>query len=166
MLILAGEVPISRIALFGSYAREEQRADSDIDILVEVDPSIGLRFSALAEELERLLEEPVELVSSRAISRIAEYTIGLTREGFLADRLRIDAVVRNLEIIGEAARRMTEDTRNRAPDIEWRQIIGLRNRVVREYFCVDTEIAWQIVSHDLTPLRLRLTSTLPLLPSD
>jgi predicted nucleotidyltransferase len=65
---LQEKFPISRIALFGSYAREEQRADSDVDILVEVDPSIGLRFSALAEELERLLEEPVELVSSRAIS--------------------------------------------------------------------------------------------------
>jgi uncharacterized protein with HEPN domain len=101
-----------------------------------------------------------------AISRIAEYTSDLTRETFLADRMRIDAVVRNLEIIGEAAKRMTEETRNRTPDIEWRQIIGLRNRVVHEYFGVDTEIAWQIVSHDLTPLRLRLTSVLPLLPSD
>jgi hypothetical protein len=65
---LQEKFPISRIALFGSYAREEQRADSDVDILVDVDPSIGLRFSTLAEELERLLEEPVELVSSRAIS--------------------------------------------------------------------------------------------------
>jgi uncharacterized protein len=65
---LREKFPISRIALFGSHARGEQRADSDADILVEVDPSIGLRFSALAEKLERLLEEPVELVSSRAIS--------------------------------------------------------------------------------------------------
>jgi predicted nucleotidyltransferase len=60
--------PITRIALFGSYARGEQRADSDVDILVEVDPSIGLRFAALADELESLLKERVELVSSRAVS--------------------------------------------------------------------------------------------------
>ena len=65
---LQARFPISRIALFGSYARGEQRADSNVDILVEVDPSIGLRFSALAEELEKLPEKRVELVSSRAIS--------------------------------------------------------------------------------------------------
>jgi predicted nucleotidyltransferase len=64
---LQQKYPISRIALFGSYARGEQRIDSDIDILVDVDPSIGIRFSALADELERLLKGPVELVSSRAI---------------------------------------------------------------------------------------------------
>jgi predicted nucleotidyltransferase len=66
--VLQQKYPISRIALFGSYAREEQRADSDIDILVDVDPSIGIRFSALDDELERLPKGSVELVSSRAIS--------------------------------------------------------------------------------------------------
>lgn len=59
--------PITRMALFGSYARGEQQQDSDIDILVDVDPSIGLKFVSLANELEKLLGEPVELVSSRAV---------------------------------------------------------------------------------------------------
>jgi uncharacterized protein with HEPN domain len=75
-----------------------------------------------------------------AIGRIAQYTSGIPREGFLADRMKIDAVVRNLEIIGEAALHMSEETRKRTPDIEWRQIIGLRNRIVHEYFGVDTAI--------------------------
>jgi predicted nucleotidyltransferase len=66
--VLQEKYPLSRIALFGSYAREEQRVDGDIDILVDVDPSIGIRFSALADELERLLNGPVEVVSVRAIS--------------------------------------------------------------------------------------------------
>jgi predicted nucleotidyltransferase len=56
------------MALFGSYARGEQRADSDVDILVEVDPSIGLEFVTLAERIEKLLGVGVDLVSSRAVT--------------------------------------------------------------------------------------------------
>lgn len=59
---------VRRMALFGSYARDEQRADSDVDILVEVDPSIGLEFVTLAERIEQLLGIGVDLVSSRAVS--------------------------------------------------------------------------------------------------
>ena len=61
------EFPLRRIALFGSWARNEQTETSDVDILVEVDPSIGLRFVTLAERLESLLEQHVDLVSSRAV---------------------------------------------------------------------------------------------------
>ena len=57
---------VDRLALFGSYARGEQREDSDVDLLVDVDPSIGLGFVALAEHLEDALGVPVELVSRRA----------------------------------------------------------------------------------------------------
>jgi hypothetical protein len=59
---------ITRMALFGSYARGDQREDSDIDILIDVDPSIGLRFVTLANELESLLGNSVELVTSRAVN--------------------------------------------------------------------------------------------------
>jgi len=65
---LQAEFPLQRIALFGSYARAAQvSGQSDIDILVEVDPSIGLGFVTLAERLEQLLGRPVDLVSRRAI---------------------------------------------------------------------------------------------------
>jgi predicted nucleotidyltransferase len=64
---LQARFPITRMALFGSYARGDQHEESDVDILVDVDPSIGLRFVSLAEELERVLGEPVELVSARAV---------------------------------------------------------------------------------------------------
>lgn len=64
---LQREFPLHRLALFGSWARGEQSATSDIDILVEVDPSIGLRFVTLAEQLEALLGHKVDLVSRRAI---------------------------------------------------------------------------------------------------
>jgi predicted nucleotidyltransferase len=64
---LVRDYNIRHLALFGSYARGEQGEDSDVDILVEVDPSIGLRFVELAERLEELLGVHVELVSTRAI---------------------------------------------------------------------------------------------------
>lgn len=64
---LQQEFPVQRLALFGSWARNEQGESSDVDILVEVDPSIGLRFVTLAERLENSLGEPVDLVSRRAV---------------------------------------------------------------------------------------------------
>lgn len=65
---LQRQFKVSKMALFGSYARGDQRADSDVDILVEVDPSIGLDFVTLAERIEQLLGVSVDLVSSRAVT--------------------------------------------------------------------------------------------------
>ena len=65
--LLSRRYPIQRLALFGSWARGEAREDSDVDVLVEVDPSIGLRFVDLGEELEKALGRRVDLVSRRAI---------------------------------------------------------------------------------------------------
>lgn len=64
---LESSFKVYRMALFGSYARGDQQSDSDVDILVEIDPSVGLEFVTLAEQIEQLLELPVELVSRRAI---------------------------------------------------------------------------------------------------
>jgi len=64
---LENRFKVSRMALFGSYARGDQRSDSDVDILVDIDPSVGLEFVTLAEQIEQLLGLPVELVSRRAI---------------------------------------------------------------------------------------------------
>jgi len=64
---LARRYGVKRLALFGSYARDDQREDSDVDILVEVDPSIGLGFVELADRIEEALGVRVELVSGRAI---------------------------------------------------------------------------------------------------
>lgn len=60
---------VRRLALFGSYARGDQNESSDVDILVDADPSIGLEFVTLAEELERILGQRVELVSARAVNK-------------------------------------------------------------------------------------------------
>lgn len=65
--VLSRRFPIRRMALFGSWARGDAREDSDVDILVDVDPSIGLRFVELGDELESALGRRVDLVSRRAI---------------------------------------------------------------------------------------------------
>jgi len=64
---LESKFKVRRIALFGSYARGDQKSDSDVDILVDIDPSVGLEFVALAEQIEQFLGLPIELVSRRAI---------------------------------------------------------------------------------------------------
>ena len=65
---LQRQFKVGKMALFGSYARGDQQPDSDVDILVEVDPSIGLEFVTLADTIEQLLGLSVDLVSSRAVS--------------------------------------------------------------------------------------------------
>lgn len=71
---LQKQFKVSKIALFGSYSRGDQQAGSDVDILVEVDPSIGLDFVTLAERIEKMLGVSVDLVSSRAVnSRAMKY---------------------------------------------------------------------------------------------
>ncbi len=92
-----------------------------------------------------------------AIGKIEGYTRGITRDAFLADDKTIDAVVRNLEIIGEAARRMPSEFVTAYPGVPWQQIAGLRNRVVHEYFGLDLEIVWQIIERDLPQLKGRLS---------
>ncbi len=64
---LARDFGVTRLGLFGSYARGEQREGSDVDVLVEVDPSIGLRFVDLAERIEQVIGARTQVVSSRAI---------------------------------------------------------------------------------------------------
>lgn len=87
-----------------------------------------------------------------AVGQVRRYAAGLNYEGFAADRKTQDAVVRNLEIIGEAARRLPEPTKAAATDIEWRKIIGLRNLLSHEYFGVSLPLIWDVVENKLGPL--------------
>ena len=87
-----------------------------------------------------------------AAEKILKYTKGLSFEDFLTDDKTIDAVVRNFEIIGEASLRIDEDFRLENPQIEWKKLRGFRNRIVHDYFGIDFEIVWSILSEDLEEL--------------
>lgn len=95
-----------------------------------------------------------------AAANIETYIAGLTFETFQADRKTIDAVVRNLEVIGEAARHLLAFEGDLPGDIPWSDIAGMRNILVHEYFGVDLGIVWQTATGDLPLLRDRLPAML------
>jgi uncharacterized protein with HEPN domain len=84
--------------------------------------------------------------------KIKRYTNGLDYESFLSDDRTVDAVVRNFEVIGEAANRLGDHFRNLHADIEWNRIRGFRNRIVHEYFGIDYRIVWTIIETYLDDL--------------
>ena len=91
-----------------------------------------------------------------AIRKIERYLAGIDRISFLQDEKTVDAVVRNLEVIGEASRKLPDDFTSRHREVLWRQIAGLRNRIVHDYFGLDLEIIWQVVKDDLPSFKKQL----------
>jgi uncharacterized protein with HEPN domain len=87
-------------------------------------------------------------------------TQGKTRADLDSDRLLELALVRLLEVVGEAASRVPDEKRVLYPEIPWAQIIGLRNRLIHGYDAVDLDILWQIIKVDLPPLLLVLETIL------
>jgi uncharacterized protein with HEPN domain len=90
-----------------------------------------------------------------AIDAVLAYTTG-GRAQFFTDRKTQDAVIRNLEIIGEAVKHLSEDVTSAHPDVPWRQIAGMRDKLVHDYFGVDLELVWQVVEQELPSLRARV----------
>jgi uncharacterized protein with HEPN domain len=88
-----------------------------------------------------------------AIQRIETYTEGLDFEAFKSDLKTQDAVVRNLEIIGEAAGKLPEDICALSAEIEWNKIVGLRNILIHEYFGINLSIIWDVIQNKIHPLK-------------
>lgn len=88
--------------------------------------------------------------------KILEYTHNLAFEEFEEDGKTIDAVIRNFEIIGEAANRLPEEYKENYPEIDWHRIRGFRNRIVHDYFGIDLAIVWEIRNSFLPPLITKL----------
>ncbi len=95
-----------------------------------------------------------------AIDRIERYTSNLGYEAFAADDMVLDAVVRNLAVIGEAANHIPTEVQRLLPEVPWAAIRGTRNTMVHEYFSVDDEVMWDTITHDLPPLRSALQGLL------
>jgi len=87
-----------------------------------------------------------------AVERIASYTSNLSRDEFMNDVRTIDAVIRNLEILGEAAKHIPVEVRSKFTGIDWKGIAGMRDILIHEYFGVDLDIVWDVVSHRIPAL--------------
>lgn len=88
------------------------------------------------------------------------YTAGLDFAAFLEDSLTYDATLRNIELVGEAARHIPENVRAAHPNIPWRAIIGMRNRIAHAYLGIDNEVVWDVVLTDLPKLPAALKTLL------
>lgn len=88
--------------------------------------------------------------------KILLYTQELSYEQFIADDKTIDAVIRNFEIIGEAANRLPDEFKVQYPDIDWKRIRGFRNRIVHDYFGIDYAIVWRIKEEYLPEMLVKL----------
>lgn len=96
-----------------------------------------------------------------ACRRIQRYAQGVDGAAFLGDELRQDAIIRQLTVLGEAAKRVSEDYCMAHPEIPWHQIAGFRDVVVHQYERVDLPRVWQIVAEDLNRLAAHLAALVP-----
>jgi uncharacterized protein with HEPN domain len=91
-----------------------------------------------------------------AISRIEEYTHGIKYQDFMNNHLVQDGVIRQIEIVGEATKRLSKETRGRHPEIPWKDMSGMRNKLMHGYFGVDLDAVWDTVERDIPTLKKKL----------
>lgn len=102
----------------------------------------------MSRDYRQWLEDILE-----SCGKILRFTAQISFDEFVEDEKTYDAVVRNLEIIGEAAKNVPEDIRVRYPGIEWRKIAGLRDVIAHEYFGIDNDILWDIIQNKINALQ-------------
>jgi uncharacterized protein with HEPN domain len=90
------------------------------------------------------------------IDRIEQYTQDISEEEFMKNFLIQDGVMRNIEIIAEASKKISIEVKNHYPEVPWRQIMAMRNKIVHEYFGIDLPAIWNVVQHDIKPLKTQI----------
>ncbi len=95
-----------------------------------------------------------------SISEIELYTSQANFNSFLENSMMRFACIKQIEIIGEAANLISQETRNKFSEIQWRQIIGLRHILVHEYFGIDNNLIWQIIANDIPNLKIGIQEIL------
>lgn len=84
-----------------------------------------------------------------ALKRIEEYIKDLSSQEFFKDSKTVDAVIRNLSILGEAAKNIPDEVKSKYSGIPWEEVVGMRNKIIHEYFGVDESILWKTIKEDL-----------------
>lgn len=92
------------------------------------------------------------------IIKIKEYTKGINQDDFLTNELIQDATIRNFEIIGEATKQLNSDFRKRYPDIEWKRIAGMRDKLIHDYIGVDMFAVWGVIENILPELEVKIVN--------
>ena len=95
-----------------------------------------------------------------AADRIVSYVEDVSRDEFESDQMRLDAVIRNLQVIGEAVKKIPDSIQKGYPNIPWQEIAGLRNRITHVYFDVDINIIWNVVQFELPMLKTQIQQIL------
>ena len=190
ILAIAANHGARNVRVFGSVARGEARPDSDIDILVDMEPGRSLfDLGGLLVDLQRLLEVDVDVVTEKglrprdsrrgaagggatvrsdrerlldiveAIEKI-EQRVSRDLDEFAEDEMQQVWVIHHLQIIGEAASRLSEELRSRHPEVPWDKMIGMRHVLVHGYFQIDLDVVWAVIEKDLSPLSESLQTIL------
>lgn len=97
---------------------------------------------------------------SESMNEIEEFIHGIDFDEFSFDKKTINAVIRSLEVIGEAATKIPPDLRDKYPEIPWKRMAGMRNKLIHEYFGVDLEIVWTVSTEEIPPLKPIITKLL------
>lgn len=211
---------IQELALFGSVVRDDFNSNSDIDVLIELEPvaNVGLfDIVRMKEELSALFECPVDLTEKRlvknpfsraeilhtyrviyplenasftgliaanklttenvrdnaslfdmvkAMQAIERFVPGRTFEDYLTDEMLQGAVERKLEILGEATNRISSSFQSKHPEIDWGEIVGLGNVIIRQYDELDYERVWNIATRAVPMLLEKVQPLIPELPGE
>jgi uncharacterized protein with HEPN domain len=96
-----------------------------------------------------------------AVQRIVSYTAELSYEEFLADRKTQDAVLRNLQVMGEAVKKLSALVKQAHPHLPWKQVAGMRDKVVHDYFGINYDIVWALAKQELPAMLPSLAAILP-----
>lgn len=105
----------------------------------------------MTEDAASYLDDSIE-----AARKIERYTAGVSYEEFCDDEKTVDAVLRNFEVIGEAAKNVPEDVQQEYPDVPWREMAGMRDKLIHGYMTIDLEIVWATVENDIPSLLTQL----------
>jgi len=163
---------VKKLQIFGSFAKGTASEKSDVDVLVEFLPEAQVGFFEFLNfqyALEDILKIKVDLVSknglhpalkdqilNEAIDDIEIFVKGLSKEQFLKDKKAQYAVIRAIEIIGEAAFHIPDGVKNENKYIQWRLMKDMRNKLSHEYFGVDLNILWETIHQNIPHLKSEL----------